>query len=76
MLWLLSVRLSSALVFLFSTISPPAITTGAMRSAKNGSNDWLLLRLSCEDIVPGMRRPVLLVLLVLLLFLRTDPRRP
>lgn len=72
MLWLLSVRPKSAPVFLFSIISPPAMMTGAMRSAKKGSKDWLLLRLSCDDIVPGMRWPVP----VLLLFRRTEPRRP
>jgi hypothetical protein len=34
-LWLLSVRVSSVLVFLFSMISPPAMITGAILSIKN-----------------------------------------
>lgn len=58
----LPVRLASKLTFLFSMISPPAITTGLMRSAKNGSTDWLLARLSCEDMVPGIGRGLLVML--------------
>lgn len=36
-LWLLSVRVRSELVFLFSTTSPPAMMTGAILSIKKGS---------------------------------------
>lgn len=35
----LPVRLASKLTFRFSMISPPAMTTGLMRSARNGSTD-------------------------------------
>ncbi len=38
-LWLLSVRLNSVLVFRFLMISPPAMTTGCMRSMRKGSYD-------------------------------------
>lgn len=69
----LPVRLASKLRFLFSIISPPAITTGLMRSARNGSTDWLLARLSCEDMVPGIARGLLVMLP---LRRRTWPSRP
>jgi hypothetical protein len=71
-LWLLSVRVSSELVFLFSTTSPPAMMTGAILSIKNESWDRLP-RLSCEDMVPGMTR---VVLVTLLLRRRTEPSFP
>src|SRR5262249_28632168 len=49
-LWLLSVRLSSELLFLLSTTwPPPAMTTGFTRSIRNGSTDRALHRLSCEE---------------------------
>jgi len=71
-LWLLSMRVSSELAFLFSIISPPAMTTGAILSSRNESRDRLL-RLSCEDIVPGITR---VVLVTLLLLRRTEPSFP
>ena len=37
LLWLLSVRVSSKLVFLFWMTSPPAMTTGAILSARKES---------------------------------------
>lgn len=73
-LWLLSMRVRSELVFLFSMTSPPAMMTGATRSIRNASCDRVLLRLSCEDMVPGITRVLLVV--VLLLLRRTEPRRP
>ena len=52
-LWLLSVRVKSELVFRFSTISPPAMTTGFIRSRKNGSVvDPALAKLSDEEAGP------------------------
>src|SRR5262249_52367466 len=41
-LWLLSVRLSSELVFLLSITSPPAMITGFILSVRNGSADGRL----------------------------------
>jgi hypothetical protein len=69
----LPVRLASKLRFRFSMISPPAITTGLMRSARNGSTDCWLARLSCEDMVPGIARGLLVMLP---LRRRTWPSRP
>jgi len=71
-LWLLSTRVSSELAFLFSTTSPPAMMTGAILSLKNGSWDRLL-RLSCEDMVPGITR---VGFVMLLLLRRTEPSFP
>lgn len=68
-LWLLSVRLNSALAFLFSTTEPPAMTTGFIRSAKNGS---LLTRLSWDVCLSPNPRDRLL----LPLRLRTAPSFP
>lgn len=64
----LSVRLSSALAFRFSTISPPpAMMTGLMRSSRNGSWDGILsvdalaaLKLRSRVLPPTV--PVLLLL--------------
>jgi len=72
LLWLLSVRDNSELVFLFSTTSPPAIMTGAILCIRNGSFDKLL-KLSCDDIVPGITRAVFVMLLLLR---RTKPSFP
>jgi hypothetical protein len=66
------VRVSSELVFLFSMTSPPAMMTGAVLAIRNGSWDKLL-KLSCEDIVPGITR---VVFVTLLLLRRTDPSFP
>jgi hypothetical protein len=71
-LWLLSTRVSSELAFLFSTTSPPAMMTGAILSLRNGSCD-MLLKLSCEDMVPGIARAVFVRLLLLR---RTEPSFP
>lgn len=57
-------------VFRFSITSPPEITTGFMRSSKNGSANWGLLPASCDDVDPraGLNTP--------LLRLRIAPSRP
>lgn len=71
-LWLLSMRVNSELVFLFSMTSPPAMMTGAILALKKGSSEPPL-KLPCEDIVPGITRVVLETLLVLR---RPKPKRP
>jgi hypothetical protein len=71
-LWLLSVRANSELVFRFSTTSPPAMMTGAILDIRNGSLDRLP-KLSCDDIVPGITRAVFEMLVLLL---RTNPSFP
>ena len=71
-LWLLSMRASSELAFLFSTTSPPAMMTGAILSLRNGS--WEKVpKLSCEDMVPGIAR---VEFVRLLLLRRTAPSFP
>jgi hypothetical protein len=70
---LLSDRLISELVFLFSTTSPPAMTTGLIRSMRKGSCECVPARLSCEDMVPATPRANCPAPL---LRLRTCPRRP